>query len=369
MGSFDNIELARGYFEEIMEVQSVLLVQGWMLLPDREFSSFRIYLNGKLAGSAEVVLREDVAHAFPWIPHAIHSGFRLQLQGAAVETIRAGWLDVVGCHQDGRPIARLDSRFRTDLDTAVPAPPPELMQRVAHTQHPHFFKIGGLKSFGEFADALNRHCEFRSVRRLLDWGCGCGRVTMHFLLEPDRPEIYGCDIDPEAIAWCSEHLQPGNFSRAEPWPPTPYQDASFDIVIAHSVFTHRSEKAQRAWLVEMRRIIAPGGLFLASTLGEFADLFTFPRPFGGSDPPRGLAQKLKSVRARYWRGTETRRKGIFDGTLDPALKGIAPEGYYRSVFQTREYTLREWSKYFTILEYRERGMGNFQDLVVMQRPV
>ena len=53
---------------------------------------------------------------------------------------------------------------------------------------------------------------------------------------------------------------------------------------------------------------------------------------------------------------------------NPALDGIAPEGYYRGVFQTREYTIQEWSKYFEILEYIERGVANYQDLVVMRRP-
>lgn len=95
----------------------------------------------------------------------------------------------------------------------------------------------------------------------------------------------------------------------------------------------------------MRRIIAPGGLFLASTHGEFAASFAFPTDF---------ADRLGN--------------GTYDEISDSALDGIPPEGYYRSVYQTREYTLQDWSRYFEILEYVERGMGNLQDLVVMRRP-
>jgi SAM-dependent methyltransferase len=242
------------------------------------------------------------------------------------------------------------------------------MKRVANTEDPRFFKIGGLKTFGEFVDAIKRYCELGSARRLLDWGSGCGRVTVHFLLNPNMPQVFGCDIDPEAIAWCSNNLQPGSFSRIEPWPPTPYKDSTLDLVIAHSVFTHLAREVQKAWLAEMKRIIIPGGLFLASTHGEFAALFTFPNPFGDSESPRGLVNNLKNMLARFRRGTGLLKDGICDGMSDPALKGIAPEGYYQSVFQTRAYTIREWSKYFEILEYIERGMGNFQDLVVMRRP-
>jgi len=368
MESVDHIELARGYFEGITNAHNALLVHGWMLLPNTTFSSARIYVNGELAGSTAVGPREDVASAFPWIPQAVQSGFRFDLQGPAIGTLKSGWLDVIGCSPDGRPLARLSSRFRTDLDTLVPSPPPELMNRVAHTQDPHFFKIGGLKCFGDFMNAINRHCDVRAVRRLLDWGCGCGRVTVHFLREPNMPEVFGCDIDPEAVAWCATTLQPGHFRRIEPWPPTPYEDAAFDLVIAYSVFTHLSREVQQMWLAEMQRIIAPGGLFLASTHGEFAAVFAFPPPANQGKPARGVVRKLKNLLGWRQKAQEIMSDRILDATPDSTLAGIAPDGYYRSVFQTREYTLQEWSKYFEILEYRERGIGNFQDLVVMRRP-
>jgi len=63
--SFDDIELARGYFDKITLVQDELVVSGWMLLPDKDFSSIRVYWNGQLAGTAEVQPRKDVAKVFP----------------------------------------------------------------------------------------------------------------------------------------------------------------------------------------------------------------------------------------------------------------------------------------------------------------
>lgn len=318
-----------------------------------------MYWNGELVGSADVELRQDVASVFPWISHAGRSGFSFSLANLTAEVARVGRLDLLGC-QDGRPIARLGSVFRADLDTAVLTPPPELMERVADTRNPHFFKIGGLKLFGEFVDAISRHCNLRAVRRVLDWGCGCGRVTAHFPSEPEIAEGFGCDGNPEPIQWCVENLQPGKLSCTEAWPPTPYKDATFDLFIAYSVVTHLVRDVQKAWLAEMRRIIAPGGLFLASTHGEDAALFAFPKSSSRSESPLGVVQKLKHIVARYRRGTGIPRDGIFDGMSDSALKGIAPEGCDRSVFQTRRYTLREWSKYCEILDYIQRGMGTFK---------
>jgi hypothetical protein len=60
--------------------------------------------------------------------------------------------------------------------------------------------------------------------------------------------------------------------------------------------------------------------------------------------------------------------GIFDGPPDRALDGIAPAGYYKKVYQSRDYTVKEWGKYFEILSYIERGLNAHQDLVVMRRP-
>lgn len=102
---------------------------------------------------------------------------------------------------------------------------------------------------------------------------------------------------------------------------------------------------QFAWLAEMRRILAPGGIFVATVHGDFVSEVTFPGK---------VASVLKT--------------GIYNGAHDDILDGIVPKGYYRGTFQTEEYTRREWSKYFDILEYNVRGIGNHQDVVVMRRP-
>ena len=340
----DGIELARGYFDGISYASGVLTVHGWLVLPDREIDAVQILLDGEPTETVPVTVRQDVAEVLAWIPHADRSGFGFRLQRPLTAVSRCR-LDVLAL-RDGRATGRLSTLFRADLDTAIPAPPAALMERVSATRLPSFFRVSGMKSFGEFLGPIARHRPLPSVSRLLDWGCGCGRVTAHFLLSPGDVEVHGCDLDREAIAWCAAHLEPGRFAPIDPWPPTPYAAATFDLVIAFSVFTHLARDVQRAWLTELRRIIAPGGLLLASTHGSFAASFSYP----GSVP-------------------DVLREGIADDSLDPALDGIAPPGYYRGVFQTREYTIREWSKQFEILEYIERGMGNFQDLVVMRRPL
>jgi SAM-dependent methyltransferase len=339
---FGALEKARGCFDWIGLENGNLQVLGWMLLPDQPFDALRMYVNGEPQGPNEQSPLPHLGAAFPSIPHAQRCGFKFTIKPPAADAIQAGRITVLG-YRGKQPIAVMDTLFRTDVDQSFPAPPAELLKRV-WIQNAHVFRISGLKSFGEYAQAIFRHRDLRSFRRMLDWGCGCGRLTMNFMEVPRGPRVFGCDIDRQSIQWCSEHHPRGSFTAIDPWPPTPYEDNSFDLIVGYSVFTHLDREAQHAWLAEIKRLLVPGGMFVTSSHGEFAASFA-------------LAGGVSALQAR----------GICDHTPDRTLDGVAPDGYYRSTFQTRAYTVREWSKHFDVLDYIERGAGNFQDLVVMQR--
>jgi SAM-dependent methyltransferase len=330
--------------------EGVLRVSGWMLNPRSRVTSVDTALNGELISTEAPQVRVDVAAAFPWIPHAGQSGFRVALPNA-----RSGdRLEVLG--RRGRcVVTEMKSAVRVDLESTVPTPSPALMRRVAGGANARGFKADGLRHFTSFVDAVRRHRPLQAAGRMLDWGCGCGRISIHFLLDRTVPECFGCDIDREAIAWCQSTLPGGTFQPVDPYPPTSYPNQFFDLVIAYSVFTHLNRETQNMWLAEMRRVIAPRGLFLASIHGRFAAQFAFP-PRGS-----GFIQRL-----RHRIGVPLLLASGFRDVPDHALDGIAPQGYYRGAFQTREYTLREWSNYFEILELVEGGM-TYQDLVVMRR--
>jgi SAM-dependent methyltransferase len=321
-------------------------LQGHIISPGQQkFSSVEVYANGKWAGSTGPLKpREDIAKVFPWHPHAELSGYELWVKGRSVKADRINRLQMFGL-QGENPVESLEWYYRTDLETAVPVPPPKLMARVAGTDDANWFRTSGLTCYGQYVDAVSRHRDLRSVRRLLDWGCGCGRMTAHFLLHPGGPEVHGCDIDPESIAWCRTHLGRGSFSQTALMPPLPYEDATFDVVISYSVFTHLTRDVQNAWLAELRRVVPPGGLVLASVYGRFGA--------GITQPPDKVADLLQNE--------------FTDELHDPALDEVIEKGYYRATIQAREYTVREWAKYFEVVEYVEGGVLNILDLVVMRR--
>ncbi|MBV8685838.1 MAG: methyltransferase domain-containing protein [Alphaproteobacteria bacterium] len=100
---------------------------------------------------------------------------------------------------------------------------------------------------------------FRDGDRVLDLGCGPGRMIRH--LEPlaGRCEIWGADIDAEAILWCRAHLSPPfHFVTTTKVPHLPFADGSLRFVYCASLFTHIDDLAA-AWLLELRRVLAPDG--------------------------------------------------------------------------------------------------------------
>ena len=97
--------------------------------------------------------------------------------------------------------------------------------------------------------------------RVADWGCGLARVLRHL---PARYERTGFDYNALAIEWCTDHVNEARFFHNGLMPPLPASAASFDALYALSVFTHLSEKAHDAWIHDIARVLAPGGVFLGA---------------------------------------------------------------------------------------------------------
>lgn len=340
--------LARGHFEQMVEQDGALLVGGWMLVPETPLTELRARVDGVVRGTCTPHPREDVLQAYATIPHARLSGFGFLLR----DLPPSGRIEIEGRSGD-ETIATLASAYRTDLDQVVPAPPPALLERTIATPSPEYYRAEGLRASSEFKAAVARHRPLSSIERMLDWGCGSGRNTVHFLLDPDVSEVYGSDIDRDAIAWCREHLPAGTFEVAAPEPPMSFDDESFDLVIGCSVFTHLGERAQAQWLAELFRVLTPGGLLVASVHGDFAARIHF----------RGLGPLRRCLEALRWR-----LRGFVDLGEDPRLDDAAPPGYYRAVFQSRRYIERTWNGPFEVVDYIPAGLQAHQDLVVLRRP-
>jgi SAM-dependent methyltransferase len=104
--------------------------------------------------------------------------------------------------------------------------------------------------------------------RVLDFGCGAGRTLRQFRNEAQVASFHGCDIDASSVEWLRQHWSPPfHVTVTGEEPPLPYPDEHFDLVMAISVFTHLTDTWGR-WLLEIRRVMKPDALFVATFLGQ-----------------------------------------------------------------------------------------------------
>lgn len=149
-----------------------------------------------------------------------------------------------------------------------PVPPLELAERVGtlagQEDPPAAFDAYGGRLCDDVLAALPAPLEDAVV---LDFGCGAGRLLRHLLHAPGVAELHGCDLDARSVAWVGEHLPRVRAFVSQAEPPLDRPDATFDLVIAVSVFSHLGDSWER-WLAELHRVTKPGGVLIATFMGE-----------------------------------------------------------------------------------------------------
>ncbi len=154
----------------------------------------------------------------------------------------------------------------------LPVPPARLRVEVAGTPGLEWFLESGRQQADIIRSAAERHgAPVESAGSLLDFGCGCGRVLRHWA-GVEGAEIHGSDYNERLVGWCAANLPFVTASVNELAPPLGHVDGRFGLVYAISVFTHLPHDLERAWIDELSRITAPGGLLLLTTHGDsYAD--------------------------------------------------------------------------------------------------
>lgn len=104
-----------------------------------------------------------------------------------------------------------------------------------------------------------------SASRVLDFGCGWGRL-MRLMLKYCAPErLFGVDPWDESIAICRNDGVLGQLAQSDYVPHRlPFDGVTFDFIYAFSVFTHLSEKTAERCLRTLRERISPRGLLIVT---------------------------------------------------------------------------------------------------------
>lgn len=226
---------------------------------------------------------------------------------------------------------------------AMPIPPEHLQIRVAGAAAGGFH-AAGVQTAAQIAGILERAgTPLRDHARILDFGCGPGRMIQPMHALHPTATFCGSDIDAEAIGWAQANLgRLATFRVNGAEPPLPFPDEAFDLIYAISVFTHLPEAMQWDMLSELRRILRPGGVLLTTKLDPAA--YDLPSAVTAEGVDRGFAYQ------EDWVAT--------DGL--PA--------FYRQAFHTGGYIEREWSRYFEVLHVGVHDLNDTQDAVLLRRP-
>lgn len=250
-----------------------------------------------------------------------------------------------------------------ELRRLLPVPPYELMARTggAHSTERSWHERGVHAAGCVFERLLD--CGFTPAGRVLDFGCGSGRLLRPWTRFAGELELHGVDVDVEAIDWVRRWLPWVHAAVVEPFPPLPHGDGAFAAVFAFAVFSQIAAPVQRAWLGEIARVLAPGGLLMLTTHGvhcaeRFAagDVEHFPFP-----PAERVRADLAALRENgelFYPYPVADERSLPSRYRDAGLHGVA--------FVTPEHVRRHWLARFELVVHHEAPRG-FQDEIVLRR--
>jgi ubiquinone/menaquinone biosynthesis C-methylase UbiE len=191
-------------------------------------------------------------------------------------------------------------------------------------------------------------------QRVLDVACGEGYGAA--LLARSAQSVVGADISREAVAHArSEYASLANLSFVEaPCTRLPLADASIDLAVSFETVEHIAE--QEAFLDELARVLAPGGVLLISSPNkvEYSDKRSFANEFHVKELYRDEFERLLKRRfaALDWYG----QKPNFYSVIAP--EALARSGQLAEVAEARpaEASPRlEAPLYFIVAAARERA--------------
>jgi len=136
----------------------------------------------------------------------------------------------------------------------------ELSERYA--QHNREERGAGFVFAGNERIELFRRYVGGPGRRVLDLGCRDGALTRAYA---DGNEVVGVDADREALAEAAKLGIETQWADLDE--PLAFEDESFDVVVAGELMEHLRDPARFA--SEARRVLRPGGTFVASVPNAF----------------------------------------------------------------------------------------------------
>jgi SAM-dependent methyltransferase len=161
---------------------------------------------------------------------------------------------------------KLNRNFKIS-NPGVKLPPDYLIYESFQINYQKYY-TDSIETSKWLSNHFRKHIDLRA-KRILDWGCGPGRIIRHL------PEVigndckyYGTDYNGKSIEWCTKNLTGIEFNTNSLDAVLPYPDDFFDVIYGISIFTHLSEQLHYDWYKELNRILKPNGIMFFTTQGD-----------------------------------------------------------------------------------------------------
>ena len=242
-----------------------------------------------------------------------------------------------------------------------PYPLPSAPDREGYHGDRHFEHwLSGLRDHLLLVKRLAQHdIRLAPGDSVLDFGCASGRVMRHFLCQSPGLDLWGADINHRNIEWIRRFLAPTlKVFQSTALPQLPLEDRSMALVYAYSVFTHIDE-LELAWLLELRRILRPGGIAYLTVHTENTWEMLAP-----NIPLYHAILRLAPDYPEWKLGPDTFKRPMGTDRLVFAAK--TGKAYNVNIFQTTEYLRTTWGRFFEILDFYRAG-ANYQDVIMLRK--
>jgi ubiquinone/menaquinone biosynthesis C-methylase UbiE len=204
----------------------------------------------------------------------------------------------------------------------------------------------------------------REASRVLDFGCGWGRIIRFFLKCVRSDNLIGADVNPAMIEICRETNRYCRFVVSPAQPPLDMDCGSFDAIYAFSVFSHLASDTADRWIEEFARLLKRGGILVVTT--QPRHFIEFCRHWRTHAPQRQWHELLakafpdaEEAYARYDAGEYLYVPTGGGGVLDAA--------FYGEAMVPPQYVRKHWAKHLAVLDFISDGARCPQAMIVMQK--
>ena len=255
-------------------------------------------------------------------------------------------------------LAKLEADEVKEYLRKDPRPIPHFWSREGYGGSELYYWLWGL------ADALiiKNHWDFEpgKGRKFFEFGAASGRVSRHFTYLTPEMDVLCCDLNVRHVKWVEKNFGDELISFVNTsLPSLPLLSETIDSIYAGSVFSH-ADHFETSWLMEMHRILKPGGTAIFTTHTERSwdptweslvdnlnGQFNYSEELGGEIDATVLDKPMPEPRV------------VFKDRDSPA--------YNTHSFQHTDYIKKRWGRIFEVTKFEECAHGRYQDAVFLRK--